>query len=113
MSINPRAPSPRLTMCTLNIDERSKVDRAAPNPVMDLAGKKKQELPLPEPVKPPPAWKVVCGNLASGAIAGCIVEAALYPLDTIKTRLQMMRSGGGMSALLKQGGGKALYAGIG
>ena len=53
------------------------------------------------------------GHLASGAIAGCAVEAALYPLDTIKTRLQMMRSGGGISALLKSGGGKALYAGIG
>lgn len=68
---------------------------------------------MPAPPKPPPAWKVVCGNLASGAIAGCVVEAALYPLDTVKTRLQMMRSGGGLSALLKQGGGKALYAGIG
>lgn len=27
--------------------------------------------------------------------------AALYPIDTIKTRLQAMRSGGGISALLK------------
>jgi hypothetical protein len=53
------------------------------------------------------------GNLASGAIAGCAVEAVLYPLDTIKTRLQMMRTGGGLSAMLKSGGGKALYAGIG
>eukprot|EP00892_Ulva_mutabilis_P001191 jgi/Ulvmu1/11072/UM007_0254.1 len=97
-----------------SIDEKAKVPAGTPNPVMDLARKsKKEEAPLPPPPKPPPAWRVVAGNLASGAIAGCVVEAALYPLDTIKTRLQMMRSGGGLSALIKQGGGKALYAGIG
>ena len=38
--------------------------------------------------------------------------AALYPLDTIKTRLQAMSSGGGLRALLQSGGGKALYAGV-
>lgn len=37
--------------------------------------------------------------------------AALYPIDTIKTRLQAMIGGGGIKALLQQGGGKALYAG--
>jgi hypothetical protein len=36
---------------------------------------------------------------------------ALYPIDTIKTRLQAMIGGGGLRALLQQGGGKALYAG--
>jgi solute carrier family 25 (mitochondrial S-adenosylmethionine transporter), member 26 len=36
----------------------------------------------------------------------------LYPLDTIKTRLQLMKSGGGFKALLQTGGGKALYAGV-
>ena len=84
---------------------------------MEVAlGRKKKGLPSvpePEPPKPVPQWRVVAGNLASGAIAGCTVEAALYPLDTIKTRLQMMRTGGGVRALLKGGGGKALYAGIG
>lgn len=39
-------------------------------------------------------------------------RAALYPVDTIKTRLQAMIGGGGMKALLQQGGGKALYAGV-
>ena len=39
-------------------------------------------------------------------------RAALYPLDTIKTRLQAMSSGGGLRALLQSGGGKALYAGL-
>ena len=38
--------------------------------------------------------------------------AALYPIDTIKTRLQATISGGGLNQLLKGGGGKALYAGI-
>jgi len=59
-----------------------------------------------------PAWRIAAGNLAAGATAGCSVEAALYPIDTIKTRLQAMRSGGGFSALLKAGGGRGLYAGI-
>lgn len=38
--------------------------------------------------------------------------AALYPIDTIKTRLQAMRSGGGIRALLQAGGGRSLYAGV-
>ena len=38
--------------------------------------------------------------------------AALYPIDTIKTRLQTMRSGGGFRALVQSGGSKALYAGL-
>lgn len=38
--------------------------------------------------------------------------AALYPIDTIKTRLQSSISGGGIRALLKGGGGNALYAGV-
>jgi hypothetical protein len=81
---------------------------------MDVAligRKNKGAPPLPPPVKPP-QWRVIVGNLSAGALAGCVVEAALYPLDTIKTRLQMMRSGGGIKALLQAGGGKALYAGI-
>jgi len=57
-------------------------------------------------------WRVTAGNLAAGAIAGASVEAILYPIDTIKTRLQAMKSGGGIRALLQSGGGRALYAGI-
>lgn len=37
---------------------------------------------------------------------------ALYPIDTIKTRLQAMIGGGGLKALLSSGGGKGLYAGV-
>ena len=40
------------------------------------------------------------------------VEAALYPIDTIKTRLQLAASGGGLRSLLAAGGGRALYAGV-
>jgi len=40
------------------------------------------------------------------------VPTALYPIDTIKTRLQATISGGGIRALLKGGGGNALYAGV-
>jgi solute carrier family 25 S-adenosylmethionine transporter 26 len=59
-----------------------------------------------------PAWRGVLANLLAGAMAGCAVEAALYPIDTIKTRMQMARTGGGVRALFKSGGGKALYAGL-
>ncbi|GIL81674.1 hypothetical protein Vretimale_1310 [Volvox reticuliferus] len=59
-----------------------------------------------------PVWRVAAGNLAAGATAGCAVELALYPIDTIKTRLQAMIGGGGLKALLQSGGGKGLYAGV-
>lgn len=42
----------------------------------------------------------------------CLFSLALYPIDTIKTRLQLMRSGGGLRALLQAGGGRALYTGV-
>lgn len=61
---------------------------------------------------PVPQWQRVAANLAAGAAAGCSVEAALYPIDTIKTRLQAMIGGGGIKALLSAGGGKGLYAGV-
>lgn len=41
------------------------------------------------------------------------LPAALYPIDTIKTRLQAMIGGGGFKALMQSGGGKGLYAGKG
>ncbi|KAF8060543.1 SAMC1 [Scenedesmus sp. PABB004] len=59
-----------------------------------------------------PSWRLVAANLAAGATAGCAVEAALYPIDTIKTRLQAMIGGGGIKALLSSGGGRGLYAGV-
>ena len=51
--------------------------------------------------------------LASAEAARLVCDAAaLYPLDTIKTRLQTATSGGGLKALIQSGGGKALYSGI-
>ncbi len=44
--------------------------------------------------------------------SGPRTHTALYPIDTIKTRMQAMIGGGGMKALLASGGGKGLYAGI-
>ena len=40
------------------------------------------------------------------------MRAALYPIDTIKTRLQSAVGGGGFRAMIQSGGGKALYAGL-
>ena len=77
--------------------------------VGDIAAARKKAAPPPPP---PSKWRVAVGNLAAGATAGCAVEAALYPIDTIKTRLQAMRSGGGIGALIKAGGGRALYSGV-
>ena len=45
-------------------------------------------------------------HMLSGAFAGVVVEAALYPLDTIKTRLQVAKGGVRVSW-------KSLYRGLG
>lgn len=50
----------------------------------------------------------LAGHMASGAVAGCAVEAAFYPLDTIKTRLQAARRGDARVHLFR-----GLYRGIG
>nr|GEW22275.1 S-adenosylmethionine carrier 1, chloroplastic/mitochondrial-like [Tanacetum cinerariifolium] len=49
--------------------------------------------------------RVLLEGTVAGAAAGVVVEAALYPLDTIKTRLQAVR-GGGQIVL------KGLYSGL-
>eukprot|EP00955_Chlamydomonas_euryale_P114878 366311-Chlamydomonas_euryale.AAC.12 len=49
-----------------------------------------------------PAWRVAVGNLAAGAVSGCAVEAALYPIDTIKTRLQVWARKCGMGGHAKR-----------
>lgn len=46
-------------------------------------------------------------SLISGGIAGTTVDVALYPLDTIKTRLQSSQG------FLKSGGFKGVYKGLG
>eukprot|EP00793_Prasinoderma_coloniale_P001439 PRCOL_00005214-RA len=44
--------------------------------------------------------------MAAGGIAGCTVETVLFPLDTIKTRLQAARAGKGLDL-------RGLYNGLG
>ncbi|KAL3737141.1 hypothetical protein ACJRO7_025979 [Eucalyptus globulus] len=50
-------------------------------------------------------WRIVCEGVVAGGTAGVVVEAALYPIDTIKTRLQAAH-GGGKIAL------RGLYSGL-
>ena len=50
--------------------------------------------------------KELMGHVTAGAIAGAAVELALYPLDTIKTRLQAARGGSRVNF-------KHLYKGVG
>jgi solute carrier family 25 S-adenosylmethionine transporter 26 len=45
-------------------------------------------------------------SLITGGLAGVVVEAALYPIDTIKTRIQVARDGGKIIW-------KGLYSGLG
>ncbi len=42
----------------------------------------------------------------------CLPRVVLYPLDTIKTRLQTATSQKSMKAMWKSGGNKALYKGL-
>ena len=49
----------------------------------------------------------LAGHCVSGAVAGCAVEAAFYPLDTIKTRLQARRHGERVALF------RGLYRGVG
>ena len=45
-------------------------------------------------------------SLISGGVAGTAVDVALFPLDTIKTRLQSSQG------FLKAGGFRGVYAGL-
>ncbi|XP_008457911.2 S-adenosylmethionine carrier 1, chloroplastic/mitochondrial isoform X2 [Cucumis melo] len=56
--------------------------------------------------KPFDFLRTVFEGVIAGGTAGVVVETALYPIDTIKTRLQAVR-GGGQIVL------KGLYAGLG
>ncbi|KAF8105339.1 hypothetical protein N665_0158s0023 [Sinapis alba] len=50
--------------------------------------------------------RVLYESLIAGGLAGLVVEAALYPIDTIKTRVQVARDGGKIIW-------KGLYSGLG
>ncbi|KMZ65472.1 S-adenosylmethionine carrier 1, chloroplastic/mitochondrial [Zostera marina] len=49
--------------------------------------------------------RVFCEGVIAGGTAGVVVESALYPIDTIKTRLQSVRGGGKIVF-------KGLYSGL-
>lgn len=52
----------------------------------------------------PPLYRCRTIDLTSAVV--------LYPIDTIKTRLQAMQTKGDIRALFQSGGGKALYSGV-
>ncbi|XP_068648079.1 S-adenosylmethionine carrier 1, chloroplastic/mitochondrial-like [Aristolochia californica] len=56
--------------------------------------------------KPFDFFRVLCEGVVAGGAAGVVAEMALYPIDTIKTRLQAARGGG---KILLNG----LYSGLG
>ncbi|XP_047322013.1 S-adenosylmethionine carrier 1, chloroplastic/mitochondrial-like [Impatiens glandulifera] len=55
--------------------------------------------------KPLDLLRALCEGAVAGSVAGVMVETALYPIDTIKTRLQAARGGGKIIF-------KGLYAGL-
>ncbi|XXG81225.1 hypothetical protein AAC387_Pa09g1915 [Persea americana] len=55
--------------------------------------------------KPFDFFRILCDGVIAGGAAGVVVETALYPIDTIKTRLQASRGGGKIFL-------KGLYSGL-
>ncbi|XP_057505247.1 S-adenosylmethionine carrier 1, chloroplastic/mitochondrial-like [Actinidia eriantha] len=55
--------------------------------------------------KPFDFWHALFEGAIAGGVAGGVVETALYPIDTIKTRLQAVRGGGKIIL-------KGLYSGL-
>ncbi|KAK7279786.1 hypothetical protein RJT34_24844 [Clitoria ternatea] len=55
--------------------------------------------------KPFDFFRVLYDGCIAGGVAGVVVETALYPIDTIKTRLQVARDGGKIIL-------KGLYSGL-
>ncbi|GMH04372.1 hypothetical protein Nepgr_006211 [Nepenthes gracilis] len=70
-------------------------------------------------VTPPSQWKIVCVQSAGGVVAGATASCITTPLDTIKTRLQVMgnekRHGAVqvVKELVMDEGWKGLYRGLG
>ena len=66
-----------------------------------------QSLPSPQRPSPLPSTPSFVSSLIAGGMAGTSVDVALYPIDTIKTRLQ---APGGF---WKAGGFRGIYQGLG
>lgn len=68
---------------------------------------------------PPSMTKIVCVQAAGGVIAGAVTSCITTPLDTIKTRMQVMDSKNRQTArqvvknLIAESGWKGLYKGLG
>ncbi|XP_064962086.1 uncharacterized protein LOC135636537 isoform X5 [Musa acuminata AAA Group] len=64
-------------------------------------------------------WNIVCAQAASGVVAGAVTSCVTTPLDTIKTRLQVMDTtekrdvGQVMKRLIAEDGWRGLYRGLG
>ncbi|KMZ66847.1 Mitochondrial carrier protein [Zostera marina] len=67
----------------------------------------------------PPQWIVPCVQASGGLVAGAVASCITTPLDTIKTRLQVIENGKKESArvvvkrLITEDGWKGLYRGLG
>ena len=60
------------------------------------------------------AWQDALRHMAAGGIANGVAEFALFPLDTIKTRLQAANGAGGLVSVFGVGvrGGGGFLAGV-
>ncbi|XP_031253144.1 S-adenosylmethionine carrier 1, chloroplastic/mitochondrial isoform X1 [Pistacia vera] len=95
---------------TLSVDSKSTSTASS-----DLSNKKTQKLQLEtrksfasvsmEEQKPFDFFRTLFEGVIAGGTAGVVVETALYPIDTIKTRLQAARGGGKIKL-------KGLYSGL-
>ncbi|KAJ0097474.1 hypothetical protein Patl1_27634 [Pistacia atlantica] len=95
---------------TLSVDSKSTSTASS-----DLSNKKTQKLQLEtrksfasvsmEQQKPFDFFRTLFEGVIAGGTAGVVVETALYPIDTIKTRLQAARGGGKIKL-------KGLYSGL-
>ncbi|KAK3211780.1 hypothetical protein Dsin_016486 [Dipteronia sinensis] len=99
-------------MGPLTLSADAKTSSAAPS---DLSNRRMQNLHL-EPrkafasvsmgeEKPFDFFRILFEGVIAGGTAGVVVETALYPIDTIKTRLQAVRGGGKIDL-------KGLYSGL-
>lgn len=68
----------------------------------DLTNKALTSLGIPLHQQPQSTWR----TLMAGATAGLMVDTALYPVDTIKSRLQSKQG------FIKAGGFAKLYRGL-
>ncbi|KAK2655992.1 hypothetical protein Ddye_009044 [Dipteronia dyeriana] len=99
-------------MGPLTLSADAKTSSAAPS---DLSNRRMQNLHMETrkafaslsmgEEKPFDLFRILFEGVIAGGTAGVVVETALYPIDTIKTRLQAVRGGGKIDL-------KGLYSGL-